>query len=445
MAVNPATGEATTLIHEQAEKRIRPNLEFHQPPTVAVHDVDGHPVEALWFSERDGWGQLYLYDFANDKEPQLVTDGEFVIASIQKVDWSTRTLWANVAGLIADDLYRETMCRFDLTTGAMTRLLNDDQDHRAIFSPMAHELPWFVDAASTVSDPPHFTVRDWEGQVLVDLGHTDVSRLEATGWRAPQRFAALAEDGETTVYGTLYYPPYFDEQLSYPVIDHVYPGPQMHRAYPWFHADDIEPYVGLGMVGVTIDGRGTPGRDRAFYDHSWRNVGAGSGLADHVSAIRELARKHAWIDAENVSVHGRSAGGFATARAMELFPDFYKVGIAAAGRFEGRMVMSMILEAYDDPSDAEVWARSSAVEAAGQITGRFLIVHGEMDVDCTIFHAYRLIDRMIAANRDFDLLVIPGDDHTFTHHHRYVERRIWDYLTEHALHASPPRGFVITD
>lgn len=445
VAVNPANGAVTTLIHEEAEKRIRPNLEFHQPPTVAVNDAEGKPLEALWFGERDGWGHLYLYDLVNEGEPRLITDGALVIASIQRVDWSARLLWANVAGLITDDPYRETMCRFDLTTGSMTKLYDDDHDHRTVYSPIGIALPWYVDAASTVTMPPRYTVRDWDGNVLVDLGNMDIGALEATGWRAPERFAALAEDGTTTVYGTLYYPPHFDETQVYPVIDHVYPGPQMHRAYPWFHADDIEPYVALGMVGVTIDGRGTPGRDRAFYDHSWRNVGAGSGLADHVSAIRELAAKHAWINADNVSVHGRSAGGFATARAMELFPDFYKVGIAAAGRFEGRMVMSMILEAYDDPYDAEVWACSSAVEAADQIVGKFLIVHGEMDVDCTIFHAYRLIDRMIAANRDFDLLVIPGDDHTFTRRHNYVERRIWDYLTMHALGKTPPARYQIMD
>ncbi len=445
VAVHAESGQVEVPIHERADKRIRPTLEFHQLPCVAVRDRDDQVLEALWFSDQDGWGHLYLHDLVGENEPRLITEGAYAVASIQRIDWEQRVLWANVAGLIPEDPYRETMCRFDLETGAMTRLIADRLDHRAVYTPSGTELPWFVDAASTVSIPPHFTVRDWDGNVLVDLGQTDITALVETGWKAPERFAALADDGETTVYGTLYYPAHFNPAQRYPVIDHVYPGPQMHRTYPWFHADDIEPYTALGIVGLTIDGRGTPGRDRAFYDHSWRNVGAGSGLADHVSAIGQLAARHTWIDAENVSVHGRSAGGFATARAMELFPDFYKVGIAAAGRFEGRMVMSMIMEAYDDPYDAEAWVRSSAVEAGGQITGKFLIVHGEMDVDCTIFHAYRLIDRMIAANRDFDLLVIPGDDHTFSRHANYVERRIWDYLTIHLLGQTPPHGFVIAN
>lgn len=146
-----------------------------------------------------------------------------------------------------------------------------------------------------------------------------------------------------------------------------------------------------------------------------------------------------------MAIYGHSGGGFAAARALELFPDFFKVGVAAAGRFEGRLVMAMIMEMFDDPYDAESWKRASAVEAGGDITGKFLIVHGEMDTGCTIHHAYRLIDRMIEANRDFVLLVVPGDDHDFSRRRGYVERRIWDYFTEHTLRSDPPRGFMLED
>lgn len=448
VSIDPVTGESVTLISERSDRRIRPSLEFHQAPCVVVHDdpMTGAPREALWFSERDGWGHLYRYSFSSDEPEALVTKGDFAIASVVAVDWQARTVWANVAGLVPADPYRESMCAFDIDSGAVTRLFNDELDHRTVFiSSTSPQSGWFVDAASSVADPTQYSVRDWSGRHLADLGSMDVSRLTSTGWRAPERFSALADDGETKVFGTIFFPPDFDEGVVYPIIDHVYSGPQMHRSMPWFAADDIEPYVALGMVGVTIDGRGTPGRERSFYDHSWRNVGAGSGLADHVAAIKQLAATRPWMDTTKVAIHGRSAGGFGTARAMELFPDFFKVGIAAAGRFEGRMVMAMIMEAYDDPYDAESWERASAVAAGGDISGKFLIVHGEMDVDCTIHHAYRLIDKMIEANRDFDLLVIPGDGHTFPQHNNYVERRIWDYLTEHALGQHPPKGFVLTD
>ncbi|HWV22741.1 MAG TPA: DPP IV N-terminal domain-containing protein [Thermomicrobiales bacterium] len=442
--INPANGSTRVLVHEENTKRIRPNTMFHQEPNVAVNDLSGTATEAIWFSERDGWGHLYLYDAETGKCKSQITNGEYLVSRNHRVDWSTRTLWASIAGLIEQDVYRETVCRIHIDTGEITRLFEDNFDHRVLMTPASPERhPWFLDASSTVADPTRYTVRSWDGEVLVDLGQIDISTLVASGWRSPERFRAKAADGITEIFGTLFFPPHFDPAMKYPVVDHVYPGPQDFRSVPYFEGDEVEPFAALGMIGVTIDGRGTPMRERAFTDASWQNVGAGSGLEDHVAAIKELAETRAWIDADNVAVYGHSAGGFAAARAMELFPDFYKVGIAAGGRFEGRMVMAMIMEAYDDPYDAISWQRASAVEFGGDITGKFLIVHGEMDVDCTVFHAYRLIDRMIEADRDFDLLVIPGDDHVFSNRGTYVERRIWDYLTEHVLHAMPPRGFRI--
>lgn len=444
--IDPATGSTRVLVHEEGNRRIRPNLMFHYDPNVSINDTSDTVKEAIWFSERDGWGHLYLYDTTVGSIKHQITSGDFLISQLLRVDWDARTLWASVAGLIPEDIYRETICKVCIDSGEITRITDDNLDHRVVMKPTSFDThPWFVDAASTVSNPTHYTVRSWNGDVLADLGSIDTSKLEATGWQAPQRFRVKAVDGVTDIYGTLFYPPDFDAAETYPVIDHVYPGPQIHRSVPYFEGDEVEPYAALGMIGVTIDGRGTPMRKRSFFDESWRNAGAGSGLEDHVVAIRELAKTRSWINVDNVAIHGRSAGGFATARAMELFPDFFKVGIAAAGRFEGRMVMAMIMEMYDDPYDAESWKRASAIEYGGDITGKFLIVHGEMDFDCTIHHAYRLIDRMIDANRDFDLLVIPGDDHVFSNRGNYVERRIWDYLTEHVLHANPPKGFAISD
>lgn len=444
--IDPVSGATRTLIHEEGNRRIRPNLMFHQVPNVAINDTSGNATEAIWFSECDGWGHLYLYDTTTGDCKQQITSGELLISRLLRVDWGSRTVWASIAGLVDIDVYRETICKVDIDSGNLSVITDDQLDHRVLMMPESIDShPWYIDAASTVSNPTRYTVRSWNGDILVDLGSIDTSRLEATGWQAPERFTAKAADGKTDICGTIFFPPNFDPAKTYPVIDHVYPGPQMHRSVPYFEGDEVEPYAALGMIGITIDGRGTPMRERAFFDQSWRNVGAGSGLEDHVVAIQELATTRPWIDPNNVAVHGRSAGGFATARALELFPDFFKVGIAAAGRFEGRMVMAMIMEMYDDPYDSESWRRASAIEHAGDITGKFLIVHGELDVDCSIHHAYRLIDRMIEADQDFDLLVIPGDDHVFSHRGNYVERRIWDYLTEHVLHTKPPKGFRISD
>lgn len=439
--IDPATGTVQALVSETGERRIRPSQFFHQRPNVRVLvDDDGEPAEVLWFSERDGWGHLYLYDAATEECLRQVTSGEFVVQEILRVDQASGTAWLSVSGLIADDPYRRTACRVNLATGEIDRLFADDLDHRQLALPDERA---FIDIASTVDTPPHATLCDWDGTVILDLETADIAALEALGWRPPERFQATGADGETPIYGTIYFPLEFDPETRYPVLDHTYPGPQIHRALPNWEDDEVEPFAAVGLIGLVIDGKGTPGRSRAFHDASWANLGGGSGLDDHVAVIRELAATRSWMDIGQVGVFGHSAGGLSALRAMELFPEFYKVGIAASGRYDGRLVMPMILESYDHPTDPAVWARSSAVESAGDITGKLLLVHGEMDDNVIIQQAYRVIDRMIAANRDFDLLVVPGDDHVFSRHAGYVDRRQWDYYVRHLMGMEPPTGVVI--
>ena len=442
--IDPVTGISRDLVTETSERRLRPAQMFHQQPNVRLlYDETGQPEEIIWFSERDGWGHLYLYDATNGTCLRQITRGEYVVQEILRVNQETREVWVNVSGLIPEDPYRYTLCHLDLTTGDLKRLFDDDRDHRQMgMLPDACQQPYILDVSSTVSTPPVYTLRDWSGNVVLELERTDISPLLAMGWREPERFQTTAADGKTPIFGTLHYPRDFDPERRYPVLDHLYPGPQTFRAMPYFTADEVEPMTALGLVGVTIDGRGTPGRSRAFNDASWNNLGAGSGLEDHVAAIRELAATRPWMDLGRVGVFGHSAGGYAATLAMEHFPDFFSVGIAASGRHDGRMVMAMILEAYDSPDDPESWARASAIESAGNITGKFLLVHGEMDKAVMIHHTYRVIERMIAANRDYDLLFVPGDDHIFSKHAEYVERRQWDYLMRHLIGVEPPTGHM---
>ncbi len=440
--IDPATGAARALVTETGNRRIRPSQLFHQRPNIRVlTDTEGEPGQVIWFSERDGWGHIYLYDAHSGECLRQITRGECIVQEILRVDQPGRTVWISVSGLNEEDPYRRTACRVHLDTGEMERLFEDPLDHRQMVPPGNAAHHWFFDIASTVAIPPVATLRDWNGAVLLELEAADATDLETLGWRPPERFHATGADGETPIYGTIYFPLDFDPARSYPVLDHLYPGPQIHRAQPHWEDDEVEPFAALGLIGLVIDGRGTPGRGRVFHDASWENIGGGSGLDDHVAAIRELALTRPWLDIDRVGVFGHSAGGLAALRAMELFPEFYGVGVAASGRYDGRMVMAMILEAYDHPTDSEAWARSSAVEQAGDITGKLLFVHGELDSAVIIQHTFRAIDRMIAANRDFDLLVVPGDDHVFSRHAGYVDRRQWDYYVRHLMGMEPPKGF----
>jgi len=442
--VDPVTGASKVLLREQDEVRVRPSQQFHQRPNVRVLADDGTPREIVWYSQRDGWGHLYLHDASSGELVRQLTLGECGVEEIVHIDPGARRLWLLVSGLVDEDPYRLTTCTVDLDTGGLCPLDEDGRDHRVVVPPTPARGLGFLDWASTAGEPPVVTFRSWGGEVLLELERADVTRLEETGWQRPQRFSAMAADGTTPVYGTLYLPSDFDPDQRYPVVDHVYPGPQRYRSQPNFEADDAEPLAALGIVAVTIDGRGTPGRSRDFHNASWRNVGAAGGIEDHVAALREIAQTRPWLDLSRVGVVGHSAGGFAVTRAMELFPEFYRVGVAQSGRHDGRMVMAMILEAYDGPPDAEAYARASAVEPAGEITGKLLLIHGEMDRGVPVAHSLRVVDRMIEANRDVDLLIIPGDDHIYSKRLHYVERRTWDYLVRHLLYQEPPREFVIT-
>ena len=445
-AIDPATGTSRELLTERDTTRVRPSQQFHQVPNVRiVADDNGDTREIIWYSLRDGWGHLYLHDATSGELIRQLTSGECGVEEILRVDAAMRTIWVSMSGLVAEDPYRRTTVAVDLDRATMTLLDEDGLDHRVLVPPTAASALGYLDSASTVDTPPVVTFRNWAGEVLVELEHVDVTRLEAIGWQRPQRFVATGADGVTPIYGTLFLPPDFDPSRSYPVVDQVYPGPQVHRSEPFFTADDAEPLAALGMIGVTIDGRGTPGRCRAFHNASWRNLGAGSGLEDHVAALRELAETRPWLDLTRVGVVGHSAGGYAVTRAMELFPDFFTVGVAQSGRHDGRLTMAMILEAYDGPPDAESYARASAVEPAGDITGKLLLIHGELDRGVSLSQSLRVIDRMIAANRDVDLIVIPGDDHIYSKHLHYVERRTWDYLVRHLLGEEPPHEFAIAD
>jgi dipeptidyl aminopeptidase/acylaminoacyl peptidase len=443
-AIDPSTGQARLLLTEQDTSRVRPAQQFHQRPNVVVlTDEAGQEQEIVWYSLRDGWGHLYLYDAETGDLVRQLTSGECGVEALLRVDAPSRTVWASMSGLDADDPYRRTVCMVDLAAGGFTALGQDGRDHRVVALPSIAADLGYLDWASTVAEPPRVTLRSWMGDVLIELEHADLTRLEATGWQRPMRFATRSADGTTTIYGTLFLPPDFDPTQRYPVVDHVYPGPQRHHAEPYFSAVEAESLAALGLVAVMIDGRGTPGRSRAFHLASWRNIGAAGGIEDHVAALKELAQTRSWLDLTRVGVVGHSAGGFAVTRAMELFPDVYTVGVAQSGRHDGRLVMAMILEAYDGPPDEAAYARASAVESAGAITGKLLLIHGEMDRGVPLAQSLRVVDRMITANRDVDLIVLPGDDHIYSKHLNYVERRTWDYLVRHLLHKEPPPAFLL--
>ncbi|MEO3972557.1 DPP IV N-terminal domain-containing protein [Streptomyces sp. CAU 1734] len=432
--MDPATGEVTEVLSESGATRVEPNQWLFEPPIVRV--LAG---EVLWYSQRDGWGHLHRYDLATGALLGRVTSGPWAVREILRVDEAARVVYFTAAGLVEEDPYRRTVCRAGLDGSGFAELTDDGLDHAVT---VAEGGEYFIDSASAVGIPPVSRVRDWSGRVLAELERADISGLTATGWTPPERFRVKAADGVTDIYGVLYRPRGFDPAERYPVVDHVYPGPQVNRVSPGFDPGgmgmDAEPVAALGFVVVAIDGRGTPGRSKSFHDASQGNLADAGGLADHVAALRQLAVTRPWMDLDRIGVLGHSGGGFAAARAMLDFPEVFKAGVALSGSHDAPCFNAGFVETYDGAENPGAWARTSNAEIADRLAGGLLLIHGEMDDQVHPAHTLRLADRLVAAGKDFELFIVPGAEHTFIDCLAEVRKRCWDFLVRELKGVRPP-------
>jgi dipeptidyl aminopeptidase/acylaminoacyl peptidase len=313
--------------------------------------------------------------------------------------------------------------------------------------------------------PPVTLLRRADGTLMAELERADADALAAAGFRPPLRVVVKARDGVTDLHGCLFLPSGFSPAQRYPLVDSVYPGPQMIRTPKAFAGGEAsrqywqdQALAELGFVVLAIDGLGTPFRSKAFVDHAaGRSFGEAGGLTDHASAIAQLADRYPWIDAKRVGISGHSGGGYAAARAMMQFPDVFRVGVASAGNHDQRGYDAGWGEFWIGPPEGDNYDAQDNLHLAARLQGRLLLMHGEMDDNVHPALTMRLVDALIAANKDFDLLLVPFADHAFFDLrlgrveaerlplplHPYVLRRRWDYLVTHLMGATPPQGVAL--
>jgi len=399
--------------------------------------------EALWFSERDNWGQLYLYDLTTGKVKNQITHGDGDVTQVLYVDEKARVIYFLAVGKeTGRDPYYAALYRVNFDGTGMKLLTPEDADHDVTTSPDGRE---FVDVASTPETPATAVVRDDDGNLLVDVARQDISKLQAIGWKPLTRFTLKARDGKTDLYGFMFKPTNFDAAQRYPIVDHVYPGPQTgscgSRSFTAAHKD-MEALAELGFVVVCLDGMGTPGRSKSFHDALYGDM-ADNTIPDQVAGIKELAARYPWIDGERAGIYGHSGGGAATAAAMFHFPDFFKVGVSESGNHDNRV--------YEDDW-AEKWIGLLKTNADGttnydsqanenyakNLKGRLLLIHGTMDDNVPPNNTLLVVDALIKANKDFDLLMIPNAAHGYGSAAHYVARRRWDYFVRYLAGGTPP-------
>jgi dipeptidyl aminopeptidase/acylaminoacyl peptidase len=402
--------------------------------------------EVVWFSQRDDWGQLYLYDLATGKLKNQITRGEGDVTQVVRVDERSRAIYFLAVGKEAGrDPYFAGLYRVNFDGTAMKLLTPEDADHEVAMAPDGRA---FVDVASTPTTSQTAVVRDADGSVVMEVARQDISRLSAIGWKPLTPITVKARDGKTDLYGFMFRPSSFDAAKQYPIIDHVYPGPQAgscgSRAFAAAHKD-MEALADLGFIVVCIDGLGTPDRSKSFHDALYGNL-SDNTIPDQVAGIKQLAAQYPWIDQGRVGIYGHSGGGAATAAAMFHFPGFFKVGVSESGNHDNRVYEDDWAEKwigllktnkdgttnYDSPANENF---------AMNLKGHLLLIHGTMDANVPPNNTLLVVDALIKANKDFDLLMVPNAGHGYGAATPYVTRRRWDYFVRYLAEGVPPSDY----
>ncbi|KAB7762153.1 S9 family peptidase [Xanthomonas sp. LMG 12461] len=442
IAVDAATGEAHVAVGEDAKTFVYADRSYH-------HDVDGLGQEILWISERDGWRHLYLFDGTSGRIKAQLTKGEWIVRDVLRVDDAQRRIWFTASGMDAGkDPYYRQLFAVDFDGGHLTRLTQADADHDVA---IADDGRHYVDVYSRPDMAPVMELHAIDGRLLQVVERGDIRKLQAAGWRAPQTFVAKGRDGKTDIWGMVVRPRDYDPHKKYPVIENIYAGPHdsfvPKTFWPFGYHSGGDKQIGmqaqadLGFIVVMIDGMGTANRSKAFHDVAWKNLGD-SGFPDRIAWHKALAAQDPSYDIGRVGIYGASAGGQSTLGALERHPDFYKVGVAYAGCYDNRMDKISWNEQWMGwPVDAS-YARASGVDNAAKLRGDLLLIVGEQDSNVDPASTGQVVDALIKANKDFDLLVVPGGEHTVgrsTGPIDYVQRRQYDFFVRHLLGEPTPR------
>lgn len=402
--------------------------------------------EVIWYSERSNWGQLYLYNLRTGQLEHQITGGDGDVAQLLHVDEKNRLLYFTAVGKERGrDPYYIHFYRISFDGKNLTLLTPENANHQITLSPGGR---YFVDSFSTPEVPPIAVLRDAGGKLVSTVSKTDISRLVATGWKPPTPFTVKARDGVTDLYGLMFKPTNFDPRKKYPIINHIYPGPQTGSVGSRnFSAarGDCQSLAELGFVVVELDGMGTPWRSQKFHEAYYGDMGDNT-LPDQVAGMKQLAQRYPWIDISRAGIYGHSGGGYATADAMFRYPDFFKVGISESGNHDNRDYEDDWGEKWQgllvkNPNGTTNYDNQANELIAKSLKGHLLLAYGTIDNNVPPYNTLLVVNALIKANKDFDLLTLPNERHGYADDTPYMTRRRWDYFVRYLLGARPPHEY----
>ncbi len=401
--------------------------------------------EVIWFSERDNWGHLYLYDSVTGRLKSQITKGEWAVTDVLRVDQKNHLVYFLAVGREPGrNPYFKHLYRIGLDGKNLSLLTPDEGNHEIALSPSGR---FFVDNYSQPDVPQVAVLRDENGKSITTIEKTDISKLLAAGWKPPVPITVKARDGATNLYGLMFKPTNLDPNRKYPIVNHIYPGPQGGSVGSWSFAaarGDCQALAELGFIVVEIEGMGNPLRSKSFHDFYYGNMGDNT-LPDQISGMKQLAATYPWIDLDRVGIYGHSGGGYATADAMFRYPDFFKVGISESGNHDNRVYEDDWGEMYQGletkANNASNYDDQANQNLAKNLKGHLLLAHGTVDDNVPPNNTLLVVDALVKANKDFDLLLLPNQRHGYGTAGNYMTRRRWDYFVRYLLGAEPPVNY----
>lgn len=428
LEMSAVDGSVRTLIEEKEEKYV------NYPRIYRNYLSDGKRI--IWSSERDNYNHLYLYDRATGKPLNQITKGEWYVRGVQHVDEANEVIYFSANGMKkGEDPYLIHYYKINFDGSNLVELTPEEGMHQCWYS---SDYKYLVDVYSKVDQAPIAVLRDAKnGKIRMQLDKADISALLANGWKAPEVFSAKGRDGKTDMWGVIYRPSNFDPSKKYPVIEYIYSGPgdqyvpKIFSSYNWWMTSLAE----LGFIVVQVDGMTTSFRSKEFEEVCYKNL-KDAGLPDHIAWIKAAAQKYPYMDIDRVGIFGCSAGGQESTGAVLFHPEFYKAAYSACGCHDNRMDKIWWNELWMGYPVDESYSACSNVDNAHLLSRPLMLVVGELDDNVDPASTMQVVNALIKANKDFELVVIPGAHHTMGED--FGEHKRYDFFVRHLMGITPP-------
>ena len=447
---NTKTGQVSSVFKETVDTYYESGLGSEN--WKVLFDSD----EFIWYSEKDNWGHLYLYDLKTKQLKNRITKGNWLVRKLLHIDENKRELFFTAGGREKGNPYHVYLYKINFDGSGLKCLTPEKGTH--IINPSPN-WNYFVTTYSTTKNPPTSILKDKNGKTLLQLSISNVDKLQSNGWQEPIEFNVKARDDKTDLYGLLYLPSYYKSDKKYPVLNYIYPGPQSGSVgnYSFMVARrDFQALAELGFVVVAVDAMGTPGRSKSFHDAYYGNMGD-NGLPDNIKTIQQLSKKYTAMDLSKVGIWGHSGGGFASTGALLRYPEFYDVAVSSSGNHDNRnyeadwgekwhgLMNHIDLNSNDNDSEYD-FKKTNYDSQANQLLvenlkGKLLIAHGMLDDNVPPSNTMLVVEELIKANKDFDLILFPNKRHGYGDMSNYMMRRKWDFFVKHLKGIEPPKNF----